>query len=119
MSSEYGVSDKRLPWLLRLVFKLALDGVDQERQALKDINAPQIDAFLEYDSFLALTYRAKKVRTIGEYLAGGYANRVKVGGDPYAVEYEFTYLRKRTPIRARLEKRSIDKLFVDLGEGVD
>ena len=117
MSSEYGVSDRRLPWLLKLLFRLALDGVDLEKRALKNVNAPEIDAFIEYDTFLALTYKAKKVRAVAEYLAGGYSNRINVGGDPYAVEYEFTYLRKRLPIRARLEKRSLDKLFVDLGEG--
>lgn len=117
MSSEYGVSERRLPWLLRILFQLALDGVNQERQALKGIDAPDIDAFIQYDSILALTYRAKKVRTVGKYLAAGYNDEVLRDMDPYSVEYEFAYLRNRMPIRARLEKQSLEKMFIDLEKG--
>ena len=117
MSSEgSGVSEKRLPWLLRILFKLALDGVDQERQALKNINAPDIDAFIEYDPILALTYRAKRVRATARYLKLGYSSE-RYKQDPYAAEYEFAYLRRRMPIRARLDRKKIDEYFHDLGGG--
>ena len=115
MSSEYGITEKRLPWLLRILFELALDGVNQERQALKEIGAPQIDAFIQYDPVLALTYRAKRVRATARYLKHGYSKE-RYEQDPYAAEYEFAYLRKRMPIRARLEKRDLEKMFLDIGK---
>lgn len=113
--SEYGVSEKRLPWLLRILFELALDGVNQERQALQEIGAPQIDAFIKYDPILALTYRAKRVRATARYLQHGY-DKKKDEKDPYAAEYELAYLRHRLPIRARLEKRNLDEMFIDIGK---
>ena len=113
--SEYGVSERRLPWLLRILFELALDGVNQEREALKEIGAPQIDAFIKYDPILALTYRAKKVRSTARYLQHGYSeDRYKQ--DPYSSEYEIAYLRHRMPIRTRLEKRDLEKMFLDIGK---
>jgi len=110
VSGDYGVSERRLPWLLRLVFRLALDGVDQEREALRNLGAPDIDAFIEFDEVLALTYAEKKVERTARYLMGE-----KV--DPMGVEYEFAYLRRRIPIRSRLEKRSMEQLFMDISGG--
>ena len=114
--SESGLSEKRLPWLLRILFQLALDGVNQEQSALQEIGAPRIDAFIQYDKVLALTFNAKKVRSVARYLQHGYDEK-RLEQDTYTAEYEFAYLRNRMPIRARLEKRKLDEMFIDLSGG--
>jgi len=108
-----GVSDRRLPWLLRTLFQLVVDGLEQELQALEELDAPRIDAFIRWDPVLASTHRSKYVRAVADYLAGGYSSD---DSRIFASEYEIAYLRNRVSLRGRITRQNLEELFLDIGE---
>ena len=107
------VRERHLPWLIRILFRLVTSGLDKEQEALAEIGAPKIDAFIRWDPALAATYKSKYVRAVADYLAAGYgADDTRI----HEVEYEIAYLRRKEPIRARLAERDLEDLFVDIGK---
>ena len=104
-----GISDARLPWLLRLLFNLALDGLEQEINAIRESDIPTVDAFIGYDPIISFIYIEKKIESIAEYLLTGDA-------DVYKSEYEIAYLKNRLALRARLKKRDPSELIYDINK---
>ena len=113
MSDEQvkGLQTQNLPWLTRVLVHAIFDSLAEEKQALREINAPAIDTYVEWDSILAFTYARKKVRLIAKYLAGGSV-------EPNSVEYEIAYLRNREPLRVRVSKLDTNELMIK-AEGGD
>ncbi len=103
------IQNNTLPYLTRLLVDLALDGLEQEQEALQEIKAPKLDAFITETTSLRLVLRGKSVRAIAKHLKRETDN-------PYATEYELAYLNSIRTLRARIVKRDIEKLFLNIGE---
>ena len=101
-----GLQTQHIPWLTRILVHALLDSLAEEREALKDIGAPAIDAFIQWDPVMTYTYADKKVELIADYLLG---KRV----DPHSTEYEFAYLRNREPLRVRVSRLDMNDLVIN------
>ena len=101
-----GLQTQNLPWLTRVLVHAIFDSLAEEREALRQIGAPSIDAFVDWDSILVWTYVDKKVEALSRHLKGEKVN-------PNSVEYEIAYLRNREPLRVRVSRLNMNDLVIN------
>ena len=100
-----GLKIQDFPWMTKICVNGLLDAVGEDKNSLKEMGIPTIDAHIRWDGILLWTYTDKKVESIADYLMGRNVN-------PLSPEYEIAYLRNREPLRVRVAKFSMKDMVI-------